>query len=77
MFPAIKIDKGIPLPVNGAGRPTIDYPFAKLGIGESFFVQNRKASSMYPHMRKAKPGRFLARPWKDGKITGVRVWRVS
>ena len=69
------IDKHIPTPRVASGRPVM-YPFAKLKVGESFFVpgmtSTKFGSTRGYHARKLRRT-FTARNL-DG---GVRVWRTA
>lgn len=81
------IQTDVPLPViqrGGGGNRESKYPFAKLDVGNSFFVkstpkafastisgQNRKGKGMTP------PRKFTLRAVNEGGVQGVRVWRVG
>lgn len=73
----IKIDNNIPIPlVRGKSK----YPFAKLEIGESFFVPEK--STNFLGAIRAKFARILSRKFiirsvTENGVKGIRVWRVS
>jgi len=72
-----KIEKGIERPVRaGQGKPR-KYPFYKMEVGDSVFisgVNNQKVSGSFTILR---PKRFSVRKWKEGEVTGIRVWRIE
>jgi hypothetical protein len=62
-----KIQSGIPVPVYvPAGRPTVDFPFADLGLNDCFFVpiQGEETEKQVLNRVRAK-----AQRWK--KLTGL------
>lgn len=68
-----QIDAGIPIPDKSVALRK--YPFAEMGIGDSFLCGGRRsaiatAASTYG---KANGKRFATRQTPDG----IRVWRVS
>lgn len=71
------IEKDIPVPPRKRGRKpgSRKYPFAELGLGDSFFVKAKKVMSVYSTVSRANkahaPKRFTARNIEGG----VRVWR--
>ena len=74
--PLIEIESGIPLApkVSSRKRQWI-YPFPKMKLGDSFFVNNVTTKTMSPHISRAKETlkrNFTQRT--SGK--GVRVWRI-
>jgi len=74
----IKIEKGVPLPASGAGRPS-KYPWGDMEVGDSFFAE-AKPESM--HTQAAFAGRkygrrFTTRKRTENGVAGVRVWRVE
>lgn len=83
--PAIKIEKGVPLPPR---RTALNWPFWDMVRGDSFFVACEDDSLVVKRTvaRIATPARkfgkankckFVARPVReDGKV-GVRCWRVE
>jgi hypothetical protein len=71
---AIEIDRGIPLPPPAKGK----YPFARMRVGDSFFVDDLARISavrtaLRYRMRCHHGERYTARK----KPTGIRVWRVA
>ncbi len=69
----IVIEKGIPLPRRGVAPK---YPFAKLEVGDSFFVPGRTTNSFGGIMTAAakRTGYGFQSRKTDG---GIRVWRIS
>ncbi|HDR9153808.1 DUF7303 family protein [Burkholderia vietnamiensis] len=72
------IEKGLPIPAPTRGRPQ-RYPFSKLEIGDSFFVEGdpsarlKELSNCANYHRRFHGGNFVVRA-VDG---GVRVWRIA
>ena len=66
---AFKIDKGIPFPVN--------YPFAEMEPGDSFFVSldvaKRARSALTSYKAGHKDQKFKTKTLEDG----VRIWRTE
>jgi hypothetical protein len=79
------IDRDVPLPPRKGGRPKNgrQYPFGKLGVGESFFVPGvtdsvRTAASSYQSLHPDT--RFTTRYLDNDpkyRALGVRVWRTK
>ena len=68
----IKIEKNIPIPRKGKQK----YPFSKMEIGDSFFLENStigKVAAEAYREKKATNRMYVARSI-DG---GVRIWRVE
>ncbi len=67
----VQIDRGVPLDTSRYVR----YPFAKMKVGDSFFVEietKRVASAASKYRRKHLDYRFAVR-----KVSGgTRVWRI-
>ena len=64
--------------VNNVPLPTIrsKFPFGQMQPGDSFFVPNKAASTMYANSKRASKvygGKFVARAVEGG----CRVWRVE
>ena len=79
------IEKDIPVPSTGAGRPTI-YPLGDMLVGDSFFIPLPEGKALrdlqgsVSRAAKAHDGkRFTTRKVasEDGKPTGIRVWRTD
>lgn len=72
----IQIDKGIPIPEN-ARRGRHGYPWADMGVGDSFFVSNGRVanfrSTCWHACVRHKPKKFICRAVEGG----VRVWRIA
>lgn len=71
------IQSDIPPPdFTGRGRP-FKYPFYKMDVGQSIFVQHEttkcKAAMAARSYGRASGTKFAARPEADG----VRIWRVA
>ena len=66
----IKIEKGILIP-----KKPNKYPFDKMEIGDSFFVDEKRIN-LYQHARKYKNEnkKFAFTIKEEG--TGVRIWRT-
>jgi hypothetical protein len=71
----IEIETGVPLPLDSKSGPATKYPWAKLEVGESFFVAvpPRHFASMVVHASRTHSRKFIQRQ-VDG---GIRVWRVA
>ena len=71
----IKIEKGIPIPKKGTGRPT-KYPLALMEVGDCFFVElswlRRIQAAAYGYS-KLYGVKFTVRKTADM----VGCWRVS
>ena len=71
----IKIEKGVPIPDRGQGRPSI-YPWNDMEVGDSFFAKGKSAKKFSGVAAKAG----IIRGWKFSIRTvegGCRVWRVK
>lgn len=76
MAKEIKIDKRIPIPKTRRKRPTVDYPFQFMKMGDSLLLQDEdyfrygalKARAIQEHNVK-----LTVRTTKEG----LRVWRVA
>jgi len=78
----MKIDKNVPIPeTQYRGQKESKYPFDKLGIGDSFFIECNKENA------RAKQSTLCALASRFGKnkrksfivkqvLGGVRVWRI-
>jgi hypothetical protein len=74
----IKIEKNIPLPPKETRQTK--YPYARMEVGDSFFVAQTQASkdSVYSSIQWAQRKlrfKFIVRA--DNDNAGVRVWRVA
>lgn len=71
------IESGIPLPGPSGSRGESIYPFERMSVGDSVFIEGAKSSGKeYAAARvcgKRKGMRFTARTVEDG----VRIWRVE
>lgn len=74
-----KIERGIKIPPRRHGGKLEKYPFAKMKVGDSFFVQDRdpkravlRLNSVSYSAGKRYGYRFVVRREDDG----ARVWRV-
>lgn len=71
----VVIEDGIPLPRPAA---RIGYPFAKLSVGQSFFVASRKSTTSVTRANKLlAPKVFTARRVTENGIDGFRAWRTA
>lgn len=78
-----EIEKGVPIPRGGSGRPR-KYP-RDLDVGDSFFVPAQDAqdangirNSIGGTFRRSASGiRITTRVLTEGGQLGVRVWRVE
>ena len=69
-----QIDKGVPTP----GKE-IKYPFARMDVGDSFFIPGGNSSSrggIYQSARNAGV-KVSMRQVEESGVKGVRVWRVA
>ena len=77
----IKIEKGIPYPLNRARPPRFaKYPWAEMEVGDSFFVLGARRDSLASVCSSA--GARLKRTFRclvedDGALRGIRVWRLE
>lgn len=77
-FEAVEIEKGVPMPFKGARA--MGYPWDKLEVGDSFWVEEpwKPSGGMSIHVRANRifaPKHFISqRAMKDGK-QGFRFWR--
>lgn len=75
----IEIEDGIPIPRAFAGSNK--FPFAKLEVGQSFFVpageQRQSFSSVVRYNKTLAPKRFTCRKWDQDGVAGFRVWRIA
>jgi hypothetical protein len=71
---AFVIDHNVPIPPARKG-PEVKFPFALLGIGDSFFVPGERNNvSNAAHQYAKRHGvKFTVRKQGDG----IRVWRVA
>lgn len=73
------IEKDIPVPSTGAGRPPI-YPLGDMAAGDSFFVPLpegkvlRELQGSVSRAAKAHAGKKFTTRKVEG---GIRVWRVD
>lgn len=72
------IEKGIPAPdMRSVRKKLAKYPFAKMKVGDSFFVPEGKltriSTSMAYFHNHNKPKRVTARTIEGG----VRIWRIK
>lgn len=80
-----QIETDVPVPPKSARRGSTEkYPFAKMEIGQSFFVPGEvKMNSTIASAQKRTGHKFEAFPDQDGTgedgkpCKGVRVWRVE
>lgn len=74
----ITIEKNVPMPKNGVGRPA-KYPFDDLAVGDSFFVPVpavRFSGQLYS-AGKRYGKTFASRSVVEKGVEGTRVWRTS
>lgn len=80
-----EISKGFPVPDLTPRGPVSKYPFARMELGDSFFVPSEDLpakgldsirAAIYSYHKKVKgAGKFRAL-WV-GDMSGVRVWRIA
>jgi len=76
----LPIDKNVPIPEIYPTKP-YRYPFAKMEVGDSFFVENvSKSFSIYSMVklfneRRKTTEQIKVKQRREGN--GVRVWRVE
>ena len=72
-----KIDKKIPLP--SLRKPTTHYPFAKMKVGDSFFVPVKKpVDASRARCAAIQYGKRNNIKFATRKVTGgIRIWRVK
>ena len=69
------ISADIPPPSLGSGRRSIKYPYAKLGIGESFFAQ--VGAIDITRWRRLTGHVFSQRKVVENGTQGIRIWRIA
>jgi hypothetical protein len=70
------VQKGIPIPENGAGRPR-SYPFKEMAIGDSFFMAGKnRYRGLYTSARHAGV-KIVTRTVTENGERGLRCWRVA
>lgn len=76
----MKIEKGIPMPEKTHSGRQGKYPFRKLEVGESFFVDGEKegwrayGAARQMNYRTFKNNGLLFEARREGK--GYRIWRT-
>jgi hypothetical protein len=75
---AIKIDKGIPIPKQGRGRPSV-FPFEDMEIGDSIFVPVKEAKDKSRAIgRAAMYARTHGVRFKTRTVEGgIRIWLIA
>jgi len=79
----VEIRGDIPAPIGERPRRSPNLPWAKLSVGESFFVRNRNTAAAGCLQHGAKLDRRFAYEARaeegpDGKpVHGYRIWRVE
>lgn len=71
------IQRGVPLPVPVSKYKT-KYPFDKMEVGDSFFVDNIKANYLYNISciwKRSNAPKLRFKALKEGN--GARIWRVE
>ena len=75
-----KIQKNVPIPPRAGGRSGSKYPFRKMEVGDSVFVEGKatKVASAIQAASKANKGwKFESRAINENGASGVRVWRTE
>ena len=75
-----KIEKNIPIPPRAGGRNGSKYPFRKLEVGDSTFVEGKPskiASALQAAAKKMPKGSFTSRAVTEDGKDGLRVWRQA
>ena len=75
-----KIEKNVPIPPRSGGRNGSKYPFRKMQVGDSTFVEGKpsKIASALQAASKALPKvSFTSRATTEDGKDGVRVWRQA
>jgi len=88
MSEEFKIEKNVPMPGRGSGRPQI-WPWMKMEVDDSVFFPAKKGETGTTICRRVNPysyagrermgkGKKFAMRWMEheGKL-GVRVWRTK
>lgn len=73
-----KIEKQVPIPEKQDHSAKTKYPFAKMEIGDSFFIPNvSKTFSIYSMVRQFNSWSGTAiRVTQRRESDGIRVWRI-
>ncbi|MCW2286877.1 hypothetical protein M2323_004690 [Rhodoblastus acidophilus] len=74
----IKVEKGIAIPESRGGGGKSKYPWASLGVGDSFFVGGGKIETFYTLCSSASKkhgGKYIVKKWTEKGVEGVRVWK--
>ena len=72
----IKIEKGVPIPDTGSGRPRI-YPWAGMKKGDSFFVPTNGRSHELTRTIVIAAARAHFKVTTRKENDGIRVWRIE
>ena len=79
----VKIEKGVPLPVNRLVREPL-YPFDDMSVGDSFFVPEENTVERFRLHGKLAQHKGRSEAKKNGAVFtirsvtgGVRVWRLQ
>ncbi len=77
---AVQIEKNVPLPGSGAGRPS-KYPFADMEVGDSFLVAEGPSSGHLGYNARNAAKNFGVRHGMKFSVKqtegGVRIWRIE
>ena len=73
---AIKVEEGIPLPEAASRTPK--YPWAKMRVGDSFFIACKRAETGVPRSAASVWGKRHNMKFSIHHVDGgVRVWRTA
>ncbi len=77
--PAISIDSHIPVPTGRGKENWTSYPFAKMKVNDSFWVEDKKLlTSHTAKYKKLNPGKdFTCRTREYKGTSGMRCWRIK
>ena len=76
----LKVETGIPLPVDGKGRPRV-YPWGKMNVGDCFLIECKHTN--IKKLNTAKSAAFVYGKRHQMKFAtrkvpeGLRIWRVE
>jgi uncharacterized protein (DUF2249 family) len=73
----IQIEKSVPLPKKEDGRKRTKFPWDSMEVGDSFFVEGTKRTSMSSNITQINATRAPKKFTQRSVEGGVRVWRVA
>ena len=74
---SFKIEKSVPMPDQGIGKPK--YPFGDMEVGDSFWapVSSERLTNATSHWREKLGHKYSVRVEEQDGVSGARVWRTA